>query len=218
MRLRKIDILAALALVLTLVGAASAGPITVYDEAVTGDLSGIFNAPTALIFQRGENEVKGTTGAGSVGSNGTIQDYFNFTIPALSMLTSITLVSSNLPEGGHIAFIGLHSGPVFNYNFSAYANGSPLQGIATADLLGWAHFTTASNGTDILPLIRSGLGAGGFASAPGGGPFAVWIQDTSPGMSTYDMVFNVQAVPEPGTVLLTLTGLAVLAGVRRRRR
>jgi hypothetical protein len=218
-RLRKMDVLAALIVILTLAGPAAAAPITVYNEAVLGDLSGSFNnSPTSVPFLLGQNEIIGQTGTASVG---TVQDYFTFTVPVNASLRSVTLVNSSLATGpppSLLQFIGLERGSVFTRNFTEYANGSPTQGAATAELLGWAHFSPANNGTDILPLIGSGAGAIGFNGPLGAGQYTAWIQDTSVGISTYDLVFDVQPVPEPSSVLLTLTGLALLTRVRRRRR
>src|SRR5262245_9437290 len=109
MRLRGTGILTVLGLLLTFARPAAAVPITVYNETLQGDFSGVFSAPTAVTLSALESRIIGQTGAGSPGD---FQDYFTFVIPVNTVLASLTLVSSTLGSGA-AQFIALASGPAF---------------------------------------------------------------------------------------------------------
>ncbi len=194
-------ILAAAVAVFTFTASASASTITVYDEGVQGDFSGTFTAPTPINLVVGQNRIVGATGALSTG---TLRDYFTFTIPVGLSLNTLTLVSSSITVG-NFAFLGIEAGPAFTFD--------PTTPDVT-QLLGWIHFSPANNGTNILPAIGSGLGAIHFQGPLPAGQYSVWIQDTNVGVSSYELVAEV--VPEPGTMLLMLSGLGVAARARRR--
>lgn len=175
---------------------------TVYDESVSGDLSGNGLAPTFVAMAGGSNVVMGTTGR----ENGVVdRDYFNITVPAGWLLTAITPMATTGVVGTS-AFIALESGAQVT---------TPVAGPATT-LLGWHHYVVADVGNNILPLIGTGAGAIGFAGPLGAGNYAVWVQETGVGTVPYVMDFTLSPVPEPTSALTLLAGLAGIAALRRR--
>lgn len=209
MALYKTQFPAALTLALMFAGPATAG--TVWNEAINGDLSGNPLAPTAISLSPGPNDIIG--GAGNpVGSPpGFRQAFFTFTVPMGYSLTSLIAVSVVLQNPlDTVAFIGLQSGPQITVNVDPpYTN--------AAGLLGWRHVAPSDDGMNILPAMgTAGDGATGFMGPLSAGPYSVWIQDDLP--VNYDFRFNISPVPEPGTIVLMLTGLAMLTGLRLHRR
>lgn len=178
---------------------------TVYDEAVSGDLSGNGLSPTFVALAAGANVVMGTTGR----QNGVVdRDYLTITVPVGMQLSAITPLAGTSTVGGGLAFIGIESGSQVT---------TPVTGPATT-LLGWHHYAPADIGNNILPLIGAGAGAIGFSGALGAGNYGVWIQETGTGTVPYLMEFTLTAVPEPASGLMLLGGLAAVAGWRRRAR
>ena len=191
--------LVACGLALTLATPASA--TIAWDESVSGDFSNNGLASSVVTFGYGENEIKGTTGKGS-GST-VDEDFFTFTIPAAAHLTSIILKGETLEQGAK--------------EFFAIEGGSSITvppSLADLSVLGWIHLIPADIGDDVLPAMGSQpTNATGFVPPLAGGTYTVWVRDSSAGASTYDLIFN---VPEPGSLVLTLSGLAALGLVRRR--
>jgi len=201
MLLKKINSLAALGLALTLAGPAVAVPV--YDETTNGDLSNNRATPTSVSFTLGQNDVSGQTGSDS---NGTDRDYFTFAVSTGYALVSLTVLNSSLTAGG-AAFFGLQAGGVVTVDPAAPT---------AAPLLGYELISPADIGTDILPALATAAGAGGFTTPLGAGQYSVWLQDTNLAPSIYELRFVISAIPEPGTVLLTLIGIAALGRSRRR--
>lgn len=193
---------AAFTCALALVPAVHAG--TVYDESISGDLSGSGLSPTAVSLTAGGNVVIGTTGR----QNGVVdRDYLTFTVPAGWLLSAVTPLPGTSTVAGGLAFIGIEAGTQVT---------TPVTGPATT-LLGWHHYSPAEIGVNILPLIGAGTGAIGFSGALGAGSYAVWIQETGTGTVPYAMEFTLTAVPEPASACLMLTGALALAMRRRAR-
>jgi PEP-CTERM motif len=189
------------------VAAAPASADVVYNESVSGDLSNNGLAPTPIAFVNGDNIVTGTTGHDVTGA--IDRDYFTFTIGADQNLTAINILLGTQTIGA--SFIGLQAGsqvtlPVFPANATG--------------LLGWAHYTGAEVGTDILDNMSvSTNGASGFSTPLGPGTYSVWLQEISPGGAVpYSFDFVVSQVPEPSSWAMLLAGFAVLGLAFRRRR
>jgi hypothetical protein len=63
--------------------------------------------------------------------------------------------------------------------------------------------------------------ATGFLPPLGSGDYAVWIQETGvcgPSLCNYGFDFTLAEIPEPASGAIVLTGLALLAALRRHRR
>src|SRR5687767_14991633 len=149
--------LSALVLSLTLAGPAAAVPV--YEEATNGDFSNNRAAPTLVNFTLGQNDVFGQTGSVS---GVTDRDYFTFIVPAGSTLSSLTVLNSSLTAGG-AAFFGLQAGAVVTVDPAA---------ASAAPLLGYELVSPADIGVDILPVMSTAAGAGGFTPPLGEGQYS----------------------------------------------
>jgi hypothetical protein len=192
---------------------------TIYDEAVSGDLSNDPAAPTALTLTPGLNSVSGTV-AGFPEFGGTDpQDWVSFTIPAGFVMTSY--VNSKYVSTDPQGFTGFQVGSSFSGD--QFAAGS---------YAGYAHFGMAANnpdgnpvssstvGVNLLPLMADPTfapGAAGFTPPLAAGTYAFLIQQGDPTTTGYQFDMTVRSVPETGSslCLLGMGGLAILA-LRRR--
>jgi hypothetical protein len=183
-------------------GFATASAGTIYNEAISGDLSNDGLNPTVLTFAAGDNLVLGTSG----GTATTIErDDFTFTVPAGMKLTSI-LELAGTQVGDSVSLIWLVAGTQITL---------PVLPPGTTGLLGLLHYRAVSTDTELINDM-----AIGFTPPLGPGDYSVWIQDLSPGPFNYgfDFVFRqAGAVPEPGTLIPVLLGLAGFA-LRRYRK
>lgn len=173
-----------------------------YDEVVSGDLSGDRLTPTFLTASLGSHEIVGSM-------NRQIDiEYFTFVVQPGQQLSS--LVVAELQSADLRSFIGVQSGTQFTVSPST---------VQPSDLLGYTHFGVAEGniGTDILDNIGTGFGATGFTGTLQAGPYTFWLQDID-GAADYRLDFQVAAVPEPGEYAMMLAGVAVVAGIARRRR
>lgn len=191
----------AIAAVVLVGSAASAGGLVIWDDAVDGDLSDDRFNPNVFNLQNGVSSViSETVFSNFPPSEGGDRDYFTLVVGAGQSITSITLAESFNPAGGFdaVGFIGLQFGPIVTVNPDA-PDPSPLAGfvIGNADLVG----------TDILGALSGGL------SSLGEGEYAFWMQQTGEDLTRVRLDFNV--VPTPGA--LAVLGLGGLAAVRRRR-
>jgi hypothetical protein len=205
-----------LAAVFGLVGTPRADVIA-WDESVNGPFSSNGLSPTAITFVAGGNEILGSYGV-AVAGGPVDRDYFTFTVGAGSELAAIIVVPSTTVAGS-ASFIGIEAGPQVTL---------PPNTATATGLLGW-HLTrpAADIGNDILPLIGNpmpSLGATGFSPPLGPGIYSVWLQENGvcgPSLCHYGFDFVVSSqvlVPEPASDAGVLTGLALLAFVRRYRR
>ena len=190
---------------------------TIYDEAVSGDLSNNPAAPTALTLTPGSNSVIGTVNGFPPGTDA--QDWVSFTIPNGFVMTSY--VNSKYDSTDAQGFTGFQFGSSFSGD--EFVAGS---------YAGYAHFGTAAQnpdgnptssstvGVNLLPLMADPTfapGTTGFTPPLGAGTYTFLIQQGDPTTTNYQFDMNVRSVPEPGSsfYLLGMGTLAVLA-LRRR--
>lgn len=186
--------LAASAALLTC-AAAQAG--TIYDEAISGDLTGNRLAPLNLgTLTPGSNLLIGQAGNAD-------RDYFTITIATGQTLTNLNLVTYS--GGDRVGFIGVQTGTIITEDPNS-AN--------VANLLGWTHFGPggAPAGSDILDDIGNGPGAIGFSGALGPGTYSFWVQQLG---TLTGYTFDFVVVPAPSAACAM--GLGLLAASRRRR-
>ena len=189
---------------------------TIYDEAVSGDLSNDKGAPTALTLTPGSNSVIGTVNGFAPGTDP--QDWVSFTIPTGFVMTSYinSKYDSTDPQG----FTGFQFGSSFS--------GDEFVAISYA---GYAHFGFAATnpdgtppvstvGVNLLPLMTDpsfAPGTTGFTPPLAAGTYTFLIQQGNPVTTGYQFDMTIRSVPEPGSslCLFGMGGLAILA-VRRR--
>jgi hypothetical protein len=179
----------------------------IYDEAIDGDFSGDGLVPTSLAFGPGSNLISGTTGRDELGV--IDRDYFTFTVePGYAFISLIELAGTTVVR--NVGFLAIQAGPQVTV---------PVSPNDASGLLGWAHFEPVDADIDILPNMGvSGGGSTGFLPPLPAGQYAIWIQETATGTSSYAFDFQVVPVPEPALALSVLLGLAALGGARLRRR
>jgi len=178
---------------------ASAGSF-VYDEAVDGDLSDDWLAPTQFpAFGAGQSIATMSV----VDSNETSgdRDYFTITIADGFQLDSIDLLTLDAGGGDSVAFVGIQEGDQITVDPN-FPNPAPL--------LGWILTQQSDVGNDILaPMI------GGENTPLGPGQYSFWVQQTGQDLTTLSFGFNVSVIPAPAPG--GLAGLALLGAMRRRR-
>ena len=190
---------------------------TIYDEAVSGDLSNDKAAPTALTLTPGLNSVIGTV-AGFPPAGSDPQDWVSFTIPTGFVMTS---------------YVNSKYGSTDDQGFTAFQFGSSFSGdeFTAGSYAGYAHFGTGATnpdgtppsstvGVDLLPLMANpnfDPGAIGFTLPLKAGTYTFLIQQGNPVNTSYQFDMTLRAVPEPGSslCLLALGSLAIFA-LRRR--
>jgi hypothetical protein len=179
---------------------------TLYDESVSGDLSNLQSAPTALNLSVGTNSINGT-----VGTAADQQDWVALRVPAGTQLSSLFLASYSSADAQ--GFMGVQAGSSFVGSTNTPGN-----------YLGYVHYGTGAtnNGpatnvvnTDLMPLLANpavAAGAQGFTPPLGAGTYTFLIQQL--GASTnYGFDFVDRAVPEPGMI-----GVMALSGITMMRR
>ena len=189
---------------------------TIYDEAVSGDLSNDKGAPTALTLTPVSNSVIGTVNGFAPGTDP--QDWVSFTIPTGFVMTSYinSKYDSTDPQG----FTGFQFGSSFS--------GDEFVAISYA---GYAHFGFAATnpdgtppvstvGVNLLPLMADpsfAPGTTGFTPPLAAGTYTFLIQQGNPVTTGYQFDMTLRSVPETGSslCLLGMGGLAILA-LRRR--
>jgi len=171
---------------------------TLYDESTFGDLSNNGLSPTFVTFGPGSNVVRGTTGLGTI----VDRDYFTFVVPQGLAVTSLVELA-NTTVGNAVSFIGIEQGNAVTV---------PTNAQTAAGLLGWTHYSAATTDTDLLPTMSiSNLGSSGFNGSLGPGTYSVWIQDGNVGTFAYGFDFQLNTVPEPGTLRMALGAVALIA-------
>lgn len=194
------NLLVGCVVVLALGAVASAA--TVWDEGVSGDLSGNQAAPTPILLSLGTNSVIGNLRITAAGDN---QDWLAVTVPAgMGLNQYVHQVYTSTDTTG---FTGFQAGPTFV--------GSP--GAATS-YAGYSHFGTAPTntiGTDLLPPMQTAPSATGFSIPLAPGTYTFLIQQTGSATTSYAFDFNV--IPEPASLGVLLLGGAMLMTGRRAR-
>ena len=144
-----------------------------------------------------------------ISANGVDLDYLTYTLRAGLQLSSLEVLAGTVPAGG-VSFIALQAGTAVTVD-PQQPNPAPL--------LGWAHFSDADVGVDLLPQMGSSPSAIGFPPPLSPGTYSLWIQDTGFGVATYAPdAMTVAAVPEPATAAMLLAGWAGMALMARSRR
>jgi len=195
-----------LALVLMLTSLATGANVhagTDYAESTAGDLSGDRLAPTSLVLSAGSNLLTGSVrDSESVGGD---IDYLTLILPALHRLNALIL--SSVETGGQRAFMAVQSGHSFTV--------APIDAaVQTGELLGWAHFSGADVGLDVLAGMGARFGVQGFVPPLPPGAYTFWIQEQA-GTTRYSFDFQVTAIPEPVSYALFLAGMIVVLGIAR---
>jgi hypothetical protein len=184
-------------------GVSAVYPATVYNEAISGDLSNSGLNPTAITLGLGSNQVFGTTGRVTA----TDLDYFSITVAPGFQLNALTVLPGT--TAGGVSFIGLQAGSQVTL---------PTNASSAAGLLGWRHYGPADINTNILPAMAvPAQGSSGFSVPLPAGNYSFWIQDSSPGTFNYGFDLIVSQVPEPATCAAALAGLGLISILRRRR-
>jgi len=151
-----------------------------YKESRKGDLSDDGLTPTVIKLDLGDNVIAGAFGS----TEGVVdRDYFTFKIATGQQLSAIR-VKQQTQVGGNLSFIGLQKGKQVTV---------PPEGGSPEGLLGWTHFGTDDEGTDILPAICQGAGAKGCTAPLGSGNYTFWVQELAPCNCQYRFVFRVTA-------------------------
>ena len=189
------------ALSATVVIGSASGEI-VFDEAVDGDLSDNYLAPTVIEFTGAENTVVFSTDR-----EGDDRDLFTFNVAEGFQLTGIVLdlFDTNSDEPGNRGFMGFSTGSVL---------GTDPDSPDPAELLGYALPAAADSGTDFITIMAEATGVQGYDAPLPSGDYTFWAQETSPTIDDWVITFVVSEVPGPGA--LALFGLAGVVGRRRR--
>jgi hypothetical protein len=199
--------LAAAAAAALVLATAPAHAATVWDEAVNGDLSNNYLAPSFAQLTAGSNVFGGSTGR-AVAGGPVDTDYLHVNVPAGHVLNAMILLDGSAGIGGG-AFLGLGAGATFPV--------PPSTGSA-AGMLGWTIFAADNIGTDMLAAMATpSVGSSGFTIPLPAGDYTFWVQETSVGTATYRFELDVAVVPEAPTVLTMLGGLALLGAALKRR-
>ncbi len=177
---------------------------TLYNEAISGDLSNNGLAPTALTVGEGSNQVFGTTGNHGSGLD---RDYFTINVPTGYQIGQLVELAGT-QVGANVSFIGLEAGPQVTV---------PPNAQSAAGLLGWDHYSPGTSDIDLLSGISiPSNGSSGFSALPSG-QYSFWIQDFNSGTFAYAFDIRLTPTPEPGTYATSLVVLMVLGVVTRKR-
>jgi len=154
-----------------------------WNETKKGDLSNDRLAPTVVKLKLGDNVIFGKFGtSGGV----TDRDYFTVKIMDGQQLASIKL-EKQTQVGLNKSFIGVQKGSQVTVD--------PANPDVSL-LLGWTHFSTDMEGTDILPAICQGAGAQGCTPPLGPGKYSFWVQELSTCDCQYRFTFLVNTPAE----------------------
>ena len=179
--------------------AGTASADLMWDEAIDGDLSGDYLAPTQLFTKGVNNHVIFET------STGDDREFFTFTIAEGFQLSALIFDDFETDPESNLGFISVNEGSVLPFDPDAPN---------VTQLLGYYLPGADDVGNDILQLMGQGGGSQGFSGPLAAGTYTFWAQETAPSVDMWDLNFVVTEVPAPGA--LALLGLAGFAGKRRR--
>ncbi len=163
-----------------------------YDEGVSGDISGDrFNPTQGGVLALGSNTLSASVVDGD-------RDFLTFTVGAGMELAAVNVTTFDSVLGNR-AFMGIQTGNVFTLDPDVP---NP------AALLGYVLFGSGQVGTDILPAMGSAGGAMGFTGFLPAGDYTLWMQETSQDMDTFTLDFV--TVPAPSALLLVAGGMLSL--------
>lgn len=170
-------------LTLAIVAGFSSGALAAgYSEKKSGDLSDNGLKPDVVKLKLGDNVISGKYGAKTTDTGNVVdRDYFTVKIPEGQQLAAIIL-EPETQVGFNVSFIGVQAGNQLT---------EPPVGADPANLLGWTHYGTDDEGTDILPAIGQGAGAQGFTPPLGAGQYSFWVQETGVCKCQYRFTFVV---------------------------
>jgi len=178
---------------------------TAFDEAIAGDASNDRFNPTQIELFGGDNIVRGSFGISAVPDVHDI-DYLSFTVGEGFELTSLRVRDASV--GGAFAFVAMQAGPTITIPADWTSIETPL--------LGWAHFGSASVGSDLLAEMSVSPGSVGFSGPLPAGTYTLWIMElNSSEQYFYDFAVGIAAVPAPCPLLALL---AATSGSRTRSR
>jgi hypothetical protein len=176
-----------------------------YDEAISGDLDA--NIPATLFtLDIGANTIKGTTSGHDISLPVVLPDFDDFAIavPVGMHVTDITLAfQTTLEPGTTLAFVDyrLSAGNVASSRLPPFLAGGNIDFLGSSPVHPFDAALPLGPGTFLI--LENGIGT----SFPGG----AWTAD-------YTWTFTVEAVPEPTSLCLLVSGLAGAWIQRRRRR
>lgn len=175
-------------------------------ESINGDLSGTSASPTPFTLTAGANTLSGDASPSDF-------DIVAITIPTGHQLDSFILTQyTNDSEFGS-SFMGLQPGNTWTTGMGT--------GVAGDKLIGWEVFDASLANTNLLPLMAANGASlnpsGGFSVPLPAGTYTLLLQDTATAF-TYAFSFNVSTVPEPATLGIAGTAVALLALRRRQPR
>ena len=185
-----------LACALGLALVAPAGAV-VYSESIDGELSGIHTSPTPLTLDVGSNSLLGDLAGG-----GTDVDLLSLVVPTGAELVAIRLAAFS--GGGAGSFFGMQPGSILS---------SPPSS-TFPDAIGYVLISGGLVGTDVLDEVVFGPPFN-FQQPLPAGEYAVWLNETG-AASSYELNFEVAAIPEPS--LPAVLGLSALVLLPRRKR
>jgi hypothetical protein len=176
---------------------------TIWDEAVSGDVSNDPTAPTQINAVVGTNSFIATM-------NGSDLDFFTVHVPAGAVLSALyNPVYDSLDQ---VSFIAIGPGTSMPAAVLSYD---------PTGLLGYTHFGPGvfDAGENLLnDLSLAQFGVPGFTTPLPAGAYTLWLQQESGVDESYQLDFVVNAVPEPGCVALIAAGCVGAFGWRRLRR
>lgn len=178
--------------------------VTVWTEAVNGDLSSNNASPTALSLSLGSNVINGNVNGGTDN-----RDYITFTIGPGQSLAAINLLSyddlnTGAANDGNMGFTSINLGSTSFVPTPA----------TSLNFLGGNHLASSQIGTDILAGMGAGIAGTGFTGVLGPGTYSYLVQQTGPELTGYSV--ELMIVPEPSALLLSIAGAGLVFGRRRR--